>query len=263
MLKFLRAFILALVLIAVALLSALTAMRLAIHGREVKVPRFIGMTLPQAQSEAGARGLIVSSDSKFYSSDVPEGRIVGQSPEPGTRVRSGWRVRLAESLGPQQIQVPDLIGQSPRAAAINAQRRGLELSTIAQAALPGAAADQIIAQSPQPNAPDIAAPKLMVLLAAPQGPKQYVMPDFTGRQLADVVPLINNAGLQLGAVTERSTAPAPGATSDGTLPAAGAHPRVHAAERAEPPITGIIVKQSPAAGSRVTQGDTLTFEIAH
>jgi len=42
--RFFQLVLLALVLVAVAMISALTAMRLAIHGRQVRVPKVVGMT---------------------------------------------------------------------------------------------------------------------------------------------------------------------------------------------------------------------------
>ena len=42
--QFFRMLLLALVLMTVALVSALTAMRLAIHGREVTIPKLVGMS---------------------------------------------------------------------------------------------------------------------------------------------------------------------------------------------------------------------------
>ena len=75
---------------------------------------------------------------RFFSSDVPPGRIMSQAPAPGEQVRRGWRVRVAESMGPQRVVIPDLVGGSERAAEINIRRRGLELGSVATATIPGA-----------------------------------------------------------------------------------------------------------------------------
>ena len=49
----------------------------------------------------------------------------------GTQVRRGWSIRVAESLGPQRIAIPNVLGQSERAAEINIRRRGLDMGTVA------------------------------------------------------------------------------------------------------------------------------------
>ena len=51
---------LALVLVVVAMVSALTAMRFAIHGQEVAVPRLVGITPAEAERAVAALGLQLS-----------------------------------------------------------------------------------------------------------------------------------------------------------------------------------------------------------
>ncbi len=99
--KIIQYFFLSLVLILVFLSSALLAMRFAIQGREVRVPRLTGITPAEAERIANSNGLVLSVESRFYNATVPEGRIVSQSPEQNSTVRRGWKIRVAESLGPQ------------------------------------------------------------------------------------------------------------------------------------------------------------------
>jgi beta-lactam-binding protein with PASTA domain len=219
-----------LVLIIVAMGSMLITMRLAIHRREVLVPEFTGM-LPQPADElARQNGLILVRESRFYSDDVASGHIVSQEPAPGQKVRKGWRVRIAESMGPQRNVVPSVIGDSPRAAELNIKQRGLELGNVSSMTIPGTPPDQVIAQSPPPES-HAASPKVNILLSTSTDGKTYVMPDLSGMRLADATTAITNAGLKLGN-------PNP-ATPD-----------------------AVIVKQSPAAGQRIISGATVTLETA-
>src|SRR5437879_12018761 len=107
--SFLRYALLALVLLLVAAFSALTAMRFAIHGRETTVPKVTGMTPAEAERSAQAAGLSLHVESRFYS-DVAAGRVVSQLPAAGTKVRRGWPIRVAESLGPQRRIIPSVVG---------------------------------------------------------------------------------------------------------------------------------------------------------
>jgi len=86
------------VLVIVALLSALTAMRLAIHGREVTVPDMQGKTPGEARRMAESNGLEADVEREYYSPVVPEGKVLSQMPAAGSTVRRGWQVRLALSL---------------------------------------------------------------------------------------------------------------------------------------------------------------------
>src|SRR5207237_2288216 len=114
-----RLLTLAMILLMVAMVSAITTMRLAIHGREVSVPNFVGLMPADAERLAFQSGLTFSVERRFYSSQVPFGRVMSQVPDAGTQVRRGWQVRAAESLGSQRVAIPDVVGQSGRAAEIN------------------------------------------------------------------------------------------------------------------------------------------------
>jgi eukaryotic-like serine/threonine-protein kinase len=233
---------LGLVLVLVAFLSALTAMRFAIHGREVQVPQLTGKTTAEAESLLGNLGLTLEVENRFYSATVREGGIVSQIPEADTKVRRGWRLRVALSLGPQRVSVPNVLGESGRAAEINVQRRGLELGRVAIAHIPQFPADQVIAQSPPPNSTGITTPKVSLLVTAPPEAQAYIMPDFTGHSAMDAKRTIEAAGLRAIRSGDSTSS-----NLDPNSPAAWA---------------GYVAHQTPAAGERVTPGTTVILEIA-
>ena len=82
MLRLFQFVILTLSLALVALTSAIVTMRFAIHGAEVKIPSFQGLTAQQAQAKAAELGVEMTIDNRFYSAEVPAGRILSQSPRP-------------------------------------------------------------------------------------------------------------------------------------------------------------------------------------
>ncbi len=135
--SFVRFALLALVLVVVAMVSALTAMRFAIHGQEVAVPSLVGLSPAEAERAVAGLGLQMEIERKYYSAQVPEGKIMSQLPLPGTKVRRGWQVRVAQSLGAMRIAIPDVAGQSERAAELNIRRRGLEVGSTAEMQMPG------------------------------------------------------------------------------------------------------------------------------
>jgi eukaryotic-like serine/threonine-protein kinase len=242
--SFFRLVLLALVLLVVALVSALTAMRLAIHGHEVAVPDLVGKSPVAARMIAEQSGLEVNVERQYYSPTVPEGKILSQLPPAGSQVRRGWQVRVAESLGPQRVVIPNVIGQSERAANINIRRRGLDVGAIAQMQLLDTPDSQVLAQAPPPNASGVAAPKISLLVAAPSQPQALVMPNFVGQPLGRVTQTVQDAGLHVGTVT---TVPPPEGASPTTPPA--------------PSPASMIVTQNPAAGEKVAEGGVVNFEV--
>ncbi len=249
--QFFRTLLLVLVLISVALISALTSMQLAIHGREVTIPKFVGMAPFEAERAGAALGLQVVIERQFFSPDVPEGRIMTQVPPPGTKVRRGWSVRVAQSLGRQRIAIPDVTGGSERVAELNIQRRGLTLGSIARVNFPEAPLDQVMSQSPPANASGVAAPKISLLVSDGPEPSVYVMPNLTGQPFGSAMLALQDAGLKVGKV---SVLPPP--LSGDSQPAPSA-PLVNA----EPSAASMIVTQNPAPGQKIVAGSVVNFEV--
>jgi len=239
--RFFRSVVRVLVLVVVFMASMLTAMRFAIHGRQTAVPKVVGMTPHDAEAALVSHGLVLDSSDRFYSAEVPAGRIVSQVPAPNEIVRRGWRVRVAESMGPQRVSIPDLTGDSERSAEINIRRRGLEMGTMAVAGIPDATPDQVVAQSPPANATNVSAPKVSMLIAATPDKKSYVMPDLRGRTQSDATRAIEDVGLKVGNVSAQAGDPSTPETM--------------------PPGDRLVVRSVPGPGQRVFEGQTVSLEV--
>jgi beta-lactam-binding protein with PASTA domain len=270
-----RMVLLSLVLLTVALISALTAMRFAIHGREVVVPDVVGMSPLDAERAAQAAGLEIEVQREYYSPTIAEGKIMSQLPGPGTTVRRGFQMRVARSLGPQRVAIPDVTGQTPRAAQINIERRGLDLGTTATLPWSGAPGDQVLAQSPPANASGVSAPRISLLVSAAAQSPAFVMPNFVGQPLGTVSKLIEDAGMRLGKVAiaspdQTSTSP----TGQVSANASAAAPAANAGSASAPaPVTtsppavppspsSLILSQTPPAGQKISPGSTIDFEVS-
>jgi eukaryotic-like serine/threonine-protein kinase len=258
--------VLALILVIVAMVSALTTMRLAIHGQEVAVPALVGLTPTEAERAVSGPGLEIAIERQYYSPQIPEGRIMSQLPLPGTKVRRGWQVRVAQSLGPTRVAIPDVTGQSEHAAELNIRRRGLDVASMAAIPSLGLPPDQVLAQSPPANATQVLAPKISLLITAPGDPPGFVMPSFVGQTLGSANRALQDEGFKLGNVT---VAPSPVAPGDEANPTPGgeaqaAPPTPSPAQQsppAQPTPASIIVTQSPGAGQKILAGTSVSFEV--
>ncbi len=271
--------LLALVLVIVAMVSALTAMRFAIHGQEVAVPPVIGLAPAEGERALAGLGLQISIERQYYSPQIPEGRIMSQLPLPGTKVRRGWQVRVATSLGPTRVTIPDVTGQSEHAAELNIRRRGLDVVSMAVVQTTGIPPDQVLAQSPTANATQVVAPKISLLLTSAAEPQAFVMPSFVGQALGNASRTLQDAGFRLGNVNvaEPVSVPAgdagspssPGAPAATSAPAGSsfqapppqATPPPQTAPPAQATPASIILSQVPAAGQKVLAGATVNFEV--
>src|SRR3989442_3015012 len=68
------------ILSVAGIVSALTAMRFAIRGREVEVPQLTGKTKVEAEEILRSRGLKFKVSSSRFSSEVAEGKVLGRNP---------------------------------------------------------------------------------------------------------------------------------------------------------------------------------------
>jgi beta-lactam-binding protein with PASTA domain len=254
-----------LAMVTVAMISAFLAMRLAIHGREVKVPDLSHMTISEASRKASSMGLRLQLENKFYSPNTPAGQVLAQFPSTGTVVRRQWPVRVTESLGSQRVSVPDLSGQGERSVAINLRRLGLELGTVGH--IPSSGPENVVvAQTPPPNAQGIERPRVSVLMsdAADEETESFVMPSLVGLTVSSAFARTGAAGLRIVSSEDVTPAAVATAAAPAATPSATAVPSQPKAAIAVVPVgSGIVAAQSPLAGYRVTKGDQVRLSVMH
>lgn len=248
--RFFRMASLVMLLVAVALLAALTTMHFAIHGAEVQVPSLKGMTVAEARSQTAGMGLNLDVDNRYYSAEVAAGHILSQSPPEGTVVRRAWRVRVAESLGPQKVDVPDTVGTDDRLAALRLRRVGLEVGATAHLQDAAVAEGTVIAQDPPAHAQGIERPAVDLLVAAPdmEIPDGYVMPDLTGLPVVAAQADLAKVGIKSAPPIFVDVPVAP--VGSGNAPP-------------QPPVLpGAVIAEQPAAGGRVDQTMEVKLTVA-
>ncbi len=96
----------------------------------VPVPRLYGSTPAQAESVLQGAGLTLGDQSRDYSSDVAEGGIFFQNPSVGANVEPGTAVDVTVSLGPEQVEVPEVYGLRVAAARTALSNAGLNSTLI-------------------------------------------------------------------------------------------------------------------------------------
>ena len=221
------------VLLAVAFLSMLAAIRFTIHGREVNVPDVTKLRAGDAQSRLAERGLGIRIEDRVYS-PLPRDSVIRQSPKAGESVRTGQRVHVVTSLGSQSLPVPDMVGKSQRAARIGLLEGGMQLGHVSSAHLEGQDADTVVEQDPPSSVKSTQSPRMDLLVS--QGPAEaaFVMPDLTGLMPVDAQRRLAGAGLTLGKFL---IVPAP------------------------PEKRGAVVGQSLPRGSRVVSGTIVDIQL--
>jgi eukaryotic-like serine/threonine-protein kinase len=230
----LRMSLLLFILSSIAFLSALTAMRFAVEGREVVIPDVVGMKETKAEQVLGQRGIGIRVEDKLYS-NLPVDAVVRQSPQANMQVKVGQNAHVVLSLGPQKVTIPDLEEKSVRAAQIEMLREGLQLGEVSSAHLPEYAEDEVIEQDPVPGGTNVTSPHVDLLVSLGPPPPAYVMPELVGLTAAEAESKLNAAGLKVAKLT-----PA-------TVPGA---------------VHGAVLEQTPARGQRVDATTPIELQVA-
>jgi eukaryotic-like serine/threonine-protein kinase len=228
-----RLFLLFTVLVAVALLSAITTIRFTIHGRQENMPNLVGVSLESAQRITSGLGLAIKVEDKIYSTQYAVNEIAQQMPPSGTPLKIGQHVHVLVSLGLPQSTVPNLVGDSVRAARITAIQRGLTVGDLALVPWPGDP-DLVVAQDPPPHTTEVRTPTLNLLVAGGEQPPAFLCPRFVGEPLADVRRVLEKNNFKIGTVTQV-------ATEGGTQ--------------------GIVLTQFPPFGSKIGANVVFSFQV--
>jgi eukaryotic-like serine/threonine-protein kinase len=221
------------VLLAVAFLSMLAAIRLTIHGREVKVPDVTSLRAGDAQQRLATRGLGIRIEDRVFSA-LPRDSVIRQRPLPGESVRIGQRVHVVTSLGSQALPVPNLVGDSERAARIGLIQAGMQLGHISSTHFDGMDPDTVVQQDPPGSEKSTHSPRMDLLVSLGPPEVAFVMPDLNGMMPVEAQRRLASAGLLLGKFI---TVTAP------------------------PDRRGVVVGQSVPRGSRVVSGTIVDIQL--
>jgi beta-lactam-binding protein with PASTA domain len=223
------------ILFVAGTLSALTAMRFAIRGREVVVPNLTGKSEEEARQALGNVGLVLRVMSKRFSDQVPEGKIVEQHPASGQRLKTTRNVKVLVSLGDRKYEVPDLVGKSLRAAQLTLGQGKLTLGNTLYAHTGEGPPSSVIYQSPAPHTKEGADPSVNILISLGPAEEYYIMPDLIGKPAELVASRARSEGFKLGKLNLRKY---PGVES------------------------GVVIQQKPQAGYRLSKNDIIYLDVS-
>ena len=194
------------------------------------VPRVVGLNADVAATKLNDAGFEVQLQS-VRSADRPESEVIRQRPNPGEQAEEGSTVTVFVSSGPGTEEVPDVGGRTVDDARRALERRGfmVEVEREFSETVPRGRVIET-----QPAARTQLTIGSTVSLLVSRGREQVEVPDVVGQEQEDARSRLENADLVVD-VEEEET------------------------DDAEP---GIVLRQTPAAGSEVEMGETVTIVVA-
>jgi len=221
------------ILASAAFLSAITAMRIAIHGRETTMPNLVGKDVGEASKALRSKGLLLRVADRVYS-DVPINQVIRQTPPPGMLMKVSQQAHVVLSQGEREVQITPLEGNSLRASRIELLRAGLQVGEVSAVTLPEISTDVVLQQNPKPGR-GAATPRVDMLVSTGAKEPAYVMPYFLGLNEIDAEHRLDQASL---------------------------HRKINYVAAPQWPH-GTVIDQSPLAGTRIGGNTEVELTIAN
>ena len=83
--------------------------------REIEIPNLIGRVFDEVVDEYSKQGIEIIKDKVEYSAEQPEGAIISQTPEKGTKTKDK-KIKVVVSKGEKMVEVPDVTGKDIKVA---------------------------------------------------------------------------------------------------------------------------------------------------
>lgn len=101
------------------------------HNRELTVPDFSNLTVPEAEALAKEAHVRIDVVDSVFVKKMERGTVYKQNPLPGSKVKNGRRILITiNAVATRKVTVPNLIGYSMRQATAELQSRGLTLGRL-------------------------------------------------------------------------------------------------------------------------------------
>ena len=195
---------------------------------EVTIPSVVGQSVEDAVAELTRAGL--DAQVVEVNSDRDQGTVTAQSPNAGTVVVQGTRVRINVSKGPRPVSVPNVVGLPYDQAASELQRAGFGVARI------DVVSDQAagIVTDQQPSGGSEGSKGSSVTVSVSKGPSTAAVPDVTTQDVS---------------------------IAQTTLDAAGFRTRVVLEDTSDPTSDGIVVSQDPVGGTQAKPNSLVTLFV--
>ncbi len=196
------------------------------------VPNLEGKNVEEAKDIAKSFGFKLKVSERSFSSAVKAGLIMEQDPGAGLKASESSTILVTVSRGPELIEVPDVSNKSSEEASFILGQASLEIGNIKRVFNDTVPQGTVISQSPKPGKK---VPKgAMVDIVVSKGEELIMVPDLIGKLLKDARRELSQLGLELTRTSEYS----------------------------DDIDKDAIIRQSPAAGTEVKKGLTVSVVVS-
>lgn len=204
---------------------------MAMGGKTATVPNVVGMSQTDAQAAITAAGFKVGAvDSTQTVSSADVGKVVAETPAPGTTAKQGTNINIVVSGGQKLTSVPAVTGMTQAAAEAALTAAGLT-SGVTNGASNVVPKGSVVSQAPAAGQQVPAGTSVGLVVSTGAG--SVAVPSVVGQSQADAQAALKAAGLGAKSTTAYNSATA-----------------------------GNVYGQTPAAGVLVAPGSIVTIQIS-
>ncbi len=197
----------------------------------VGVPDVRGLTSAQAVHKLQQAGFKPNVQNRS-STSVASGKVISTEPSQGVSLSQGSPVTVLVSSGPQQVEVPEVVGQSEAEARASLRAAGLRAGTVTKREEPGEVVGTVLSQSPSAGG-SVRGGEAVSLVVA-KASQEVAVPRVVGKKQERAEGELIGAGFAVKSTTRAVT------------------------NEAE---VGLVLKQTPAGGANAKQGATIKLTV--
>ncbi|MCM6776947.1 Stk1 family PASTA domain-containing Ser/Thr kinase [Nocardia sp. CDC159] len=202
----------------------------------VVVPPLAQLTQQQAEQALKTEGLLLDSQvQQNWSSIEDKNKVISQNPAPGSKIDAGSKVTITLGKGPEQVRVPDVVGQQIDVAQPNLEKSA-GFKVVIQKETSSRPVGEVLATDP-PGGSDADRGSTVTVRVATSD--QITMPDLRGLTAAQAVDKLRASGWTGGLAQINQI-------SQATFDAGS---------------VGKILNQQPAPGTQFPKNGTVTVSV--
>jgi eukaryotic-like serine/threonine-protein kinase len=219
------------VLLALAVLAAAGVAAVRFVPFTSKVPRVAGMTINGAKAALDRAGLRGGTITEVYDDRADRGRIVRSDPALGREIRRGRTVALFVSRGPEQLDIPNVVGAKLAEATSLLEASKFSVGDVIEAFSNDVPEGRVVKREP-----DVAAAKRGTAfdLVVSKGPELIAVPSVSGRDPGSAAAALRGAGFLSRRVDDYS----------------------------ETVAQGKVASTNPSGGTKAPKGSTITMVVS-
>lgn len=166
---------------------------------DVRVPDVVGLHEMEAMRTLRGVDLNYKVEQYVFDNEVPAGHVISQDPLAGRMVKQYREILVRVSMGPEEVEMPSVIGLSSREAKLGLTQAGFVLGSEEEEYDPDVSPGLVLEQWPQPG--QIVAKGTavdLVISKGQQAPRSFALPDFRGQDFELVKQRLAELELPLG-----------------------------------------------------------------